>query len=223
MAEVSGLRQLARAGGSAAMDETQFANDEPVPRSDAVGVTRWLPRQRGTVQPVLGTVGDPAALRALTLSDGGWLHEDGRLVADGTFRANDALRVAPEMAAVFERLDAEVKAVEASREAAWDALLAHYQSMGLSENCLIGDCQEHGYVDDIDERHPMPDHRAEFARAGWIRLAMSRQGDAKMISVRSEPAEGRSYEDHLLALSGALRCQVDDPFAPAPSEAGVRP
>lgn len=70
----------------------------------ALRLRRLAPIQRGVGAPVASSMSDPAVVRALMMSGDGWLNKDGRVVANGTCRAHEALGSVPERAAAFARI-----------------------------------------------------------------------------------------------------------------------
>ncbi|MBE7198235.1 MAG: hypothetical protein INR70_10585 [Parafilimonas terrae] len=209
MSGLSGLRNIAKAVPSEAMDELVPQNPNPPVHPQFKPETRegWGPRQRGHMQPVLGTIDDEDALRALTLSGTGWLHKDGRFVANGTFDERETLRVAPDMAPVYERYEAERAAVDARKKAEWDVLLLLHGTMDK----LIEANEEHDYVSRVRENNLYPNILSAIADAGWIKLRLWRPEGEKHITAERKPTEDNLYEPHLVALCEKLGGKLHNP------------
>lgn len=212
MLGLPGLRNIARAVPSEAMDELVPQDPNPpvhpvFPKPKPETREGWGPRQRGHVQPVLGTIDDEAALRALTLSLTGWLHKDGRFVANGTFDEQETLRVAPDMAFVYERHEAERAEVDTRKKAEWDVLLLLHGSMEK----LIEANEEHDYVSRVRRNNLYPHLPYAIADAGWIKLRLWRPEGEKHITAERKPTEDNPYEPHLVALCEKLGGKLHNP------------
>lgn len=213
MAGSSGLRGLVRAGEPAAMDEALLRSDEPHPAaSSEPRYTRFLPAPRGRMEPVAGTIGDRDAVHALAVSGGGWLHADGRIVANGSASGMNPLCIILEMTPVIERLAGEVAAVEALRQADRDALLAEYLATGRTEDEFHFDDADHDYAAEIAKDHPGPDVEGELGRAGWIALDLWRDRGVKEIRVTGQRVASASHEEHLSALADLLEARLHYPY-----------
>ncbi|MCB4805873.1 hypothetical protein QO001_006102 [Methylobacterium brachiatum] len=230
MTDSTGLRGLKKAARSEALDEVHPQNPEPLPHyvvAPQEPSTRdgWLPRLRGHMQPVLGHVGDERALRALATSGRGWLHEDGRLVACGTFDSIDALRIVPDMEGVFDVFDADKAAVEARI----DAEIAEFKAAngyeadtigiyGISvDNVFLSDDQEYGYTDNIRGKHPEPCPIEDITRAGWISLNLRRDTAFKVVSAGREIKDVSAHNALLRTMCQHFDCHLETPVAPKPT------
>ncbi|CAO4170462.1 hypothetical protein CLBKND_01598 [Methylorubrum aminovorans] len=212
MSESSGLRGLVKSGDPAAIDEGHLLNDEPLRASPEPRFTRFMPAPRGRIEPSAGTVGDREAVHALAVGGGGWLHTDGRIVANGSASGTSALRVIPEMVPLLDRLEAEVAAVEASRRSEREAMLADYLASGRTEDEFHFDDADHDYAAQIAADHPGPDVEAELGRAGWISLDLRRDRGVKEIRVTGQRSASASHDPHLSVLADLLGARLDFPF-----------
>lgn len=215
MAGSSGLRVFAKSGEPAALDEAHLLNDEPQPPArPEPRFTRFMPAPRGRMKPVVGSIGDKPAMQALALSGGGWLHEDGRLVSNGSCQGTDALRVLPATVPILDRLDGELASVKTVRQAEYDARLARHLAQGKGEEEFYDDDADQDYAAQIAEDHPGPDVEETLARAGWIPLDLRRDRGVKEIRVTAEITRGSSHEGHLTALVNLLDCRLHKPLLP---------
>ncbi|AWN37658.1 hypothetical protein [Methylobacterium radiodurans] len=196
MADLSELGHLVPPAG-APRDEVDPTEASP---ASAPRFTVYAPRRRGCGSPSIGRVSDTGVLRNLSES-GGWLHEDGRVLANGPCTGFHAFLIVPEMAPVVVA-QAEAIAVIAPGVGGADA--------ALPDGCAYEvDARHDPWGDPDDPRwggHNQIAGRA-VRDAGWVRLTTRRNRGVKEILV--EPGEHASpFEEHLVALARKLVCRI---------------
>jgi hypothetical protein len=210
MTVMTGLRDLAKTRAPAVVDETPSLSPEPAPPYIAPPrFTPFVPAPRGRSAPVVGTIEERDTLRALAQSGGGWLHKDGRIVANGSLFGVDALRTLPELAPLLERLDGEAVAAKAAKETERDELLAGYLAKGKTDDDFLDDAQESDLYDQLDQDHPGPDVAGELERAGWISLRLRQDRGVKEVAVSGRQSESPAHAGHLETLCSRLGCTLN--------------
>ncbi|MGW9820260.1 hypothetical protein ACUXK4_002831 [Methylorubrum extorquens] len=176
----------------ATRDDVDPAEASP---ASAPRFTVYAPRRRGCASPSIGRVGDAGVLCDLSES-GGWLHADGRVLANGPCTGFIAFLIVPEMAPVVVAQARAIAAIALAVERAGVAL-------------LDGRAQHDPWGDPDDPRWGGPNQVAGRAvrDAGWVRLTTRRDRCVKEILV--EPGEHASpFEEHLVALARKLGCRI---------------
>lgn len=196
MADLSKLGHLVPPAG-AARDEV-----DPVEASLASTprFTVYATRRRGYERPSIGRVSDAGVLRNLSES-GGWLHADGRVLANGPCTGFLAFLIVPEMAPVVVAQAEAIAAIAPGRARA-DAALPDGRTYEV-------DARHDPWGDPDDPRWSGPNQIAGRAvrDAGWVRLTTRRDRGVKEILV--EPGEHASpFEQHLVALARKLGCRI---------------
>lgn len=218
MADLSDLGQLAPPAGSAGDDGA------PVPAA-AVSATRlslYAPRRRGWAVPMAGRITDADVLRNLS-ENGGWLHQDGRLVANGPCTGFHAFLIVPGMTHVVV---AQVQAVA--------AITTEAEKLGRAPagGRMDEDSKPHDRWSDPDDPswgRPNREAGRAIREAGWVRLTMRRDRGAKEIIVGPDD-HASPIKDHLLALAkklGRRIVSVDPEGGPVtlfnPAAEGIEP
>ncbi|MGN8094773.1 hypothetical protein [Methylobacterium sp. 22177] len=197
MADLSDLRQLRPAREPAEIDGGLH---EPFPEPQRF--TSFLPRQRGVLAPAVGPLSDATVVHGLAVSGAGWLNRDGRILANGSGAALDAMRQLPEAAAVFAAWDEAVAECEAAYRTQYAEELAAHEARGGTKASFRFD---DGHFSTFD---PEGEARAAIGRLGWIALDLRRNRGVREVACEP-PRDGLPrFEGHLAALARALDCRV---------------
>ncbi|WP_411902739.1 hypothetical protein [Methylorubrum thiocyanatum] len=203
MTSSSRLRRLDRSG-SAGHAEEPFLETEREPSVLHQRFTRFLPEQRGQVEPVVGLASDPLVVRALALAGRGWINKDGRILTAGSCKNEDVLSVLPETAAIVERFENAEAALRDLRDECVEESLALHLSKGRSQESFTF---SHGAFN-VDHRTPfLHDFLDE---AGWLEVDLLRDEGVRKVfcDVRLTEESVAAYRDVVVALGESLRCRV---------------
>lgn len=171
----------------------EFPKDDFLPASqEPKRFKRFVPAPPIHMSPVLGWATDPAMVQALALSNGGWVSQDGRVLAKGTTYGTDALRALPETNA----------AVEANGK-------------DFRETQLDKHVEEGGTVKEFNENWEpsMFDTSSGFFpkflhEAGWLEIDLMRDEGVKVMGTRTNFVDLDKYRVPLVALAEALECRI---------------
>ncbi|KQP51148.1 hypothetical protein ASF41_13255 [Methylobacterium sp. Leaf111] len=176
-------------------------NDEPNGEATDTRYTPFAPRQRGPMRPALGPVTDASVLAALAASGSGWLHRDGRVLADGGCTGFSAHVMVPDtnhiLVAHLKAIADLIKAAEEGRTAAPGEPVIEvgegYERRSIRDG--------YGWVG--------PDRAAQKAirEAGWAKLTLRRDRGVKEILIGPRDKEAR-FEKHLAKIATHLGCRV---------------